>query len=370
MKTMQALYGMFGVVGLLFGAAAFTAASAADFQTRCAASGVVKCVNFDTDTDFSVGRGGQQGAWGSRFGLLPRYGTTDYSRATRDTAQAASGASSLRFTIPSNSSADSSGAWFTNFSDDLSFQVSEGQEVFVQWRQRFSPEFLNTVYLASDGSRAGGWKMADISAGDLNTCTPGTAESAKCPTTCWDFETVIQNTNQRSIPQVYTNCAGPFPYRGLTGYTSNVTVQNAVGCLYPDYATPPCIKYRANEWMTFQVRIKVGHWDQWDSTIQMWVGYQGQPSVLVIDCSSTATNPCNNGINNEARNGWYLHNSDHTYKIGKLWLLPYHTNKDPNQAHPTAYTWYDDVIISRTKIAEPDGGPVVRPNPPANVTAQ
>ena len=40
-------------------------------------------------------------------------------------------------------------------------------------------------------------------------------------------------------------------------------------------------------------------------------------------------------------------------RFGKIWLLPYHTGKNPTQVHPTAYTWYDELIISRNKIADP-----------------
>jgi hypothetical protein len=343
-------------------------ASAADFATRCAAPGVLKCVNFDTDTDFNKGKGDSQGAWGSREGLIPMYGTSDFSRVTRDTSVYADGSSSLRFTIPSGAASDVAGAWFTNFTDDLSYQVGEGQEVYVQWRQRFSPELLSTQYQAVGGGLAGGWKLADISAGDLSTCSASNANSTVCPTTCWDFETVIQDTNQTGLPQMYTNCAGNWAYIPLSGFTSNVTVQNAVGCLYPNYPSPPCVKFYANEWMTFQVHIKVGHWNQWDSTIQLWVARDGQPSQLIIDCSPTTANPCSNGRDNSAAGGWFLDNSDPTYKIGKVWLLPYHTNKSPTQTTPTAYTWYDDVVISKSKIDDPTPG--VKPNPPTNVRAQ
>jgi len=355
-------------VAALVGMQSWAQAATSDFQTVCAQTGVVKCVSFDTDADFSIGNGGTQGAWGAKYGLLPRSGTNDYSRATRDTTAAAAGASSLRFTIPSNSGADTSGAWFTNFTDDLSFQVGEGQEVYVQWRQRFSTEYLNTQYAGTSSALANGWKLADVSAGDLAGCSLSSASTVNCATSCWDFETVVQNSYQHGIPQMYTNCSGPWPYQPLQGYTSNVTVQNVVGCLYPDYPSPPCVKMYPNEWMTFQVHIKVGHWDKWDSTIQLWVGREGQPSVLVIDCSPTAAKPCNNGADSSAAGGWFLHNSDPNFKLGKVWLLPYHTNKDPNQVTPTAYTWYDSLIISRNKISDPNGIAGVRPMPPQSLT--
>ena len=41
-------------------------------------------------------------------------------------------------------------------------------------------------------------------------------------------------------------------------------------------------------------------------------------------------------------------------RFGKVWLLPYNTGKDPNVTNPVAYTWYDDLIISTQKIADPN----------------
>ena len=40
-------------------------------------------------------------------------------------------------------------------------------------------------------------------------------------------------------------------------------------------------------------------------------------------------------------------------KYGKLWLLPYDTAKDGSVSYPEAYTWYDELVISRNKIADP-----------------
>jgi len=40
-------------------------------------------------------------------------------------------------------------------------------------------------------------------------------------------------------------------------------------------------------------------------------------------------------------------------RYGKVWLTPYHTNKDRNETYPTTYTWYDELIISRQKVPDP-----------------
>ncbi len=75
--------------------------------------------------------------------------------------------------------------------------------------------------------------------------------------------------------------------------------------------------------------------------MQLWVAEEGKPSVLVIDMSP------------ESGTGYDLVNTVPWAKYGKVWLLPYNTHKDPKQVHPTAYTWYDELIISRKRISDP-----------------
>ncbi len=54
------------------------------------------------------------------------------------------------------------------------------------------------------------------------------------------------------------------------------------------------------------------------------------------------------------RHGYDLANDDPAnLRYGKIWLLPYQTHKDATQVTPTAYTWYDELIVSRNKIADP-----------------
>ena len=155
---------------------------------------MLRCVGFDTASDFSLGSGGANGAYGFNSGILPPSGTSDYTRATRDTGVKASGDSSLRFTIPSNSGSDSSGAYFTNFSNDLSIQFDGNQEFYVQWRQRFSPEFITTQYAG-----AGGFKQIIVGTGDQ----PGKVFSS-----CSSLELPVFNLQQKGFPVMYNSCAG------------------------------------------------------------------------------------------------------------------------------------------------------------------
>jgi hypothetical protein len=339
------------VFGALFVVAIFglsLAASADDFATRCSAPAVVKCVGFDSPNDIS-------GTYGDPFGILDGAATP-----ALDTTVKASGNSSLKFTIPSNSPANTSGSYFTNFSDDLSVQFGEFSDFYIQWRQRFSPEFLNTFY-----QNGGGWKQAIIGTGDQGATLYGS---------CSDLETVVQNTSQYGFAQMYNSCSGSASHGAFDPFSESFgsgdfNLQNARPspyCLWsqtrtnPPTSFPPsgnCFGYFPNEWMTFQVNIKTGPLVNGEFTVsfvKLWIARDGQPSELVLDWGPYNLNA---GPSNENQ------------KFGKVWLLPYHTRKDPSQSHPTGYTWYDELVISRSKIADP-GASGPRPEAPSNLMVQ
>ena len=309
------------------------------FATRCVAPGVIKCVSFDSAADIAGGFGSNSGIFANSSGVKPAI----------DTTVKASGAGSLMFTIPANSSADSSGSYFTNFSPDLLTQFGANAVFYVQWRQRFSPEFINTFYTSVFGGGANGWKQVIVGAGDQAGGT--------LTTSCTELETVVQNTYQTKFPQMYNSCSGSTSHGAFYSFeepfgNSDFKKQNARPspfCLYsqgPNNYFPPngnCFGYVANEWMTFQVRIQTGPrlttglQDEWiNSLVTLWVARFNSVSEKVIEFS----------INLSAGD------PSQDLKFGKVWLLPYHTNKDPNQTNLVAHTWYDELIISTQPIAD------------------
>ena len=207
-----------------------------------------------------------------------------------DAAVKASGASSLRFTIPSSSGADTSGAYFTNFSPDLSVQFGESSEFYIQWRQRFTADFATTDYAGG-----GGWKQTIIGSGDQPGGSPLlllhgprgrhrqrllTAASPRCTTRAAARPRTGRSTGSRSPSGPSTSSSrtrAPSPY-----------------CLYsqthtsPSTAFPPsgnCFGYFPDEWMTFQVHIQTGprQGDEFaDSLVELWIAREGQPSELAI----------------------------------------------------------------------------------------
>jgi hypothetical protein len=265
------------------------------FEARCADPAVVKCVGFDSATEVDP------------F-LYPIYGTTE-KRGQVVTDTKASGAGSLRFEIRPGTGSDTSGSYWQNFSDDLSVQFGEGEEFFVQWRQRFSREFLNTSFRGG-----GGWKQAIVGEGDR----PGVRVYS-----CTQLEIVVQNTYQRGFAQLYHSCGGKDgQYQGLDNSRA--------------------VSYRPQQWMTFQLQVRIGHWYRndrryrRDSTVRLWVAEEGGRSKLAVD-----------GTNYD------LANNESAARYGKVWLLPYHSGKDPSQRHPIGYTWYDELVVSRARIADP-----------------
>jgi len=318
--------------GIALACAYAPVAGGMDFQKRCAQPGVVKCVGFD-DAAAIAGR------WGKPSGIAIGAAAPEI-----DTQVWASGRGSLKFTIPSNSDADTSGSYFTNFSNDLAVQFGEGREFFVQWRQRFSEEMISTRY-----EGGGGFKQIIIGTGDR----PG-----KVARSCSDLEVVMSNYYQHGFPTMYNSCSGSTSHRAYDLFQEplggdDFKMQNGRPppyCLYSQgRSSPPnwfapygnCLGYEANEWMTFQVRITIGMrvGDEFaGSRVTLWIARAGQPSQLVIDWG-----PYNLSAGPPADD----------QRFGKLWLLPYNTGKSKTQSHPTAYTWYDELVISRNRIPDP-----------------
>jgi hypothetical protein len=326
---------------------------ASDFEGRCNAPGVIRCVGFDDPAEIT-------GTYGDVHGVFKG----DSSDPAIDPTVKSSGAGALKFTIAGQGGANSAGSYFTNFSDDLKTQFDSGQEFFVQWRQRFSPEFLSNSYMGG-----GGWKQADVGEGDRPGCTASTSANGTCASSCTTLEVVPINIYHQGLPILYHSCGGKDdqyePLIEPINGGADFYLENGIrqpGCLYSQQGAAPCFRYQPNEWMTFQIHIKIGTWYQndshqyrHDSVVQLWVAREGQPSQLVIDFSPHDP-ACQARMESvpDCQTGYDLANDRvGVARYGKVWLLPYDTGRDGTVAYPTAYTWYDELIVSTQRIADP-----------------
>ena len=278
-----------------------------DFQKRCHAPGVVRCIGFDSPKDFIPAVWPDSGLYPSGDGHI---------RGTMDRNVKASGNGSLRFEIPSFSPANVSGAW----RQAMGKSFGEGSTFFVQFRQRFSREMLTNHW--GEGIS---WKQVIFHGPDA---------------TCGDVELTTANYYNAGIPIMYTDCGN----RGL--YTNGgrppcLLQQGDYSCPYGHMDHSECFYYPSGQWTTFYYQVSIGHWGKADSTVKAWVAQNGKPYKQWINMEH-----------------FILHNqAPGKNDYGYVTLLPYMTDKNMKvNGGPTAYTWYDELIVSTQPIVAPMEG--------------
>lgn len=290
------------------------------FGERCADPSVIACFGFDTPAEAAK--------------VLVDSGD---SPPEFDGTWAADGAGSIHMRVLPGSGADTSG----HASLDIPDVVGEGGSIYVQWRQRFSASFL--------APELGGWKQVLL---HENTSTAG----------CSDSEVVVVSYYDAGFPSIYHACG---IFQGLVEnpvggdpYEFNLQPGGDNRCLYSwlktgiDYVEPTddlaemaCVGYEPEQWMTFQIGVHLGKWCMAkdyadcprDSRIELWITKEGMPPVHVFDwplALRATTDP-------------------KTTRWGDVMLTPYATGKDPAKKHAPAELWYDSVVVSRSRVAEP-----------------
>jgi chitodextrinase len=273
---------------------------------------------------------------------------------TTDCTNAADGCS-LEFTMLPGYFQGEPGWFDYNFNSSLTALYGQGQEFYVQFKERLDPAMLQ----ASTFTNFEGWKINILSEGDSPT-----AQAGNCSNTPADFVLISDNT---TFPWIYENCGNDgsslnfmsSAYDPIQLYGAdlpsggNYLDQPAAGC--PHYAgrgipssDPTCWNFVGNEWFTVQEHIKIGTWGTASSTVDVWVAHQGQPSQLIVNTSDTAI----------ADDGPSV-----TDKFGKIVFLPYATGATWNT---TTHVWYDDLVISNRRLPDPE---VSVPNAPDSLTA-
>ena len=362
---------------------------AGNFGERCNAAGVVFCDPLDTEGPWGVdGTGarrlmpnpdGTTGLptetwwrnWRGTYNRWPAREAPGHVVPRLDTEVKASGSGSLKFVYPTLSAQHGAGSFATNFSDDLSQTFGEGDTFYVQFRWRANCDFMyfdceptsptyKTArrYFRSTGGGLTAFKSTIIADGD-----PSLGESADACT----FLQIVTNHGPDHYLAAYHSCGWYSGFYEKTGeslfgstqfdFQPNGTVlgtnddQSPTCWWIPDATTPgkrtwgstgpDCWYLDSDEWITVQIMVRIGRW-QTDRTgpktshVTIWGAHEDEPQRVIID------------------HDLYLHapkNPDSEY--GKIWLLPFMTNKDPEEEHPTGFVWYDELIVSDRFIADP-----------------
>jgi hypothetical protein len=272
-----------------------------DFGTRCHAAGVLVCQGFDSPENFLAAKYPVSGLYPAWDGSL---------RGTMDKEVKASGGGSLRFEIPPHSAANSSGYWRQSFGRNF----GAGSTFYVQFRERFSMEMLKNDW----GDTT--WKQVIFHHGGQ---------------TCSDLSIITGQYYRVGFSTMNTSC-GSRMIATNGGVPPYQIQQGDYNCWYKNFNPKDCFFYPANEWVTFYYQISVGHWGKPESVINAWVARDGEPYKQWIKLS-----------------GFVLNNDTPGEDYDSLTLLTYMTNKSVTQDYPTAYAWYDDLIVSTKPIAPP-----------------
>jgi hypothetical protein len=356
-----------GALGLLWSGAP-QVAQAATFQQVCGLSTTINCWGFESEnelyyhwyTNENCNRDSfllNHPNGNNPFGLDRRSPGNTTARIwnigdrchypKRDTTYAASGASSLKFTLPSQSAAVTSG----DFNPVFKYRVVNGQyrfarfgpggEFWVRFAMRQTQDLLNPIYRRSGGGGISGIKRMIVHG----------YESSE------SLEEAMQDIWQRGVPQLYSDSG-----------TEDYGVQDVIGCprQNPDvassYTEPPCRKWKANQWVVFQIHVKVAtNAPRYDNgVVELYIDDEPNPIVRVTNSSMSGLTAgpayTEDAIWDDVTNGY-----------GKLTFTLYTTDKDINQVHPEAYMWIDDVVVSHTRVPKIDGN-VSETNPPAPPT--
>jgi len=199
---------------------------------------------------------------------------------------------------------------------------AQNSTFYVQFRQRFSPEFLTNKWGGTTY-----WKQ-EIFSSDQSTCG--------------NIELTTINANMKGWPEMYSAC-GQDLFDVATGSSDYLleqgdTATTGYNCHYQNPTADSCFMYPANAWVTFYYKVQIGTWGQPNSNIQAWVALPGQPYKQWINIK-------NHTLNSDP--GLPAYNT--------VTLLPYMTGKDASvNGGPTAYTWYDELVVSTTAIAAPN----------------
>ena len=278
----------------------------------------------------------------------------DPASITTDCSIAADGCS-LKFAILKGYRQGEPGWFDWNFSPDLSRTFGNGQEFYVQYRERLDPGMLK----GSNFPNGEGFKHNIITEGDTSAKVAGDCSNSPGEVV------LIQDGNGAPYPGLYHNCGFSggslaFMQRGyqliqLDGIAANNFLdQNAAGC--PHYAgrgipatDPTCFNYVANEWFTVQIHIKAGTFNQPDSVLDVWLAHEGKPAQLIVNAADAA-------LVNDSSGGT-------SARYGKIQLSAYNTGMSGSLVDTAV--WFDDLIVTTRRIPDPDVG---TPNAPDSLS--
>jgi len=371
----------------------------ADWSRRSRAQGVVIAEGFDDIRDWV------KYGW-DRSNCNPSYQVSvDGKKAgcrsnAWDSTVHSSGKGSVRFDILSQSNQGGAGNMAIPFGDYETSQFGANSEFWVSWRQKIEARVLQGYKAQVSGSA--NFKQVIIGQGDMPIGAGGKMFPANA---CSEAQIVIVSSNpgaRPSYPIGYIECGRylafeqllkPGTFAGEARGSAVITRQNMrtnegglANCIaHPDAMDQSgCHTYLPDQWTTYMVHMKLGPEGRAagsvsrleqpgyiNSTYELYAAHDGEDFQLLHHQEGVVIpkgqyylggDPM---VSSSYKAGWGPGDGHPQARYGKLWLLPYMTNKDTSEVSAKTSTWYDEIIVSRCKIAAP-GYPAPREcNPPS-----
>ncbi|MBN8279522.1 MAG: hypothetical protein J0M16_02830 [Gammaproteobacteria bacterium] len=292
----------FALTALTAGHAAGLGAATAeqDFAARCARSGVILCVGFDTQAAANAlgqTRYPAMSGAGSIATAAKAYpnnvGPNGLRYPAVDNSQFASGGGSLRLTANPTASENQSGGWYLGAEGKTAWpkRFGAGTTLYLQWRQRYDHAYTNQI----NWSALGGDGVKQIILWSTGS-------------SCSDLQVVIVDAAKRGYPQGYSNCGGrPFywcptgksgdncsvwntNYLPMSGHGQYLYQQGPAAadfrCVRGSESAGTCGYWRDHQdrWWTYYLAIEVGQAGKPTSRVKGWLSRgNGEPLRQFID---------------------------------------------------------------------------------------
>lgn len=218
---------------------------------------------------------------------------------------------------------------------DLNYRYGANSTMYVQWQQRFSKLFVETVFMKN--GLMSGEKLAVLSS-FMNTSSWG--------------KIVVSLLDGHKFPYLYqydesSNTRNLVP--GIGSPPTDFDWQPKIGqvptCLYtvtngtPIGQIPPgCFGILADKWITFDLVVETGDLipgtNTWHADRKLYATVDGVKRLLIHYGAATQNYVGRNAAPFEA-----------------IWLAPYLTNG--SSGHPVASCWYREVIVDDKPIPTP-----------------
>ena len=350
-KAVDALGSIATSTGVTVTVSNTTSSADANFNTRCAAAGVIACQGFDTAAAFTAPASGAMSGmqYATNTGDCPMFPATKC--IVEDTSVFVSGGSSMRYDFYSGVTQDGGDYYYQRFGCAVGATCSspttfgQNSTFYIQFAFRADQNWVNTNW-NNIGSGGTAPKLIIVHPSDANGQ----------PATCDPIQTVIRSDGRVSQPTAYTACSpGTNLYTGSDGATfldssSSLLQQGFTApapftgydCVYNGGSAPVgpnCFAFAANTWYTIYMKIHVGTWGANNSTVEEWVAPYGQQLKKWVN----------------AINGFQFSNAGSAGTgFNALTLTQYMTGSNGSyscQAGTTcAHAWYDELIISTQPI--------------------